>query len=87
MALLHNTNAKTDKILRKYETMIINRVTMSDFNYRINNIIKEHAKTEDLKSLEDKVIPSINEFTKRIDEFQNSDFEHTSIINRFDEVL
>ena len=49
MSLIHNNNAKIDQTLRKHEKMIMNRVNLSDFNYKTNNIMNTYAKLSDLK--------------------------------------
>lgn len=66
MSLILNQNSKTNQELRKLESMLLNRVTISDFKYETSNIMNNYAKNSDLKDLRSIVLPAVEDFRAKI---------------------
>ena len=87
MSLIHNRNSKSDQELRKFESMLLNRVTISDFKYETSNIMNNCAKNSDLNNVRNIVLPAVDGFKTKIEQFEKSNDESKEIIKRFDEVI
>nr|ACK37611.1 putative reticulocyte-binding protein 2 [Kahliella matisi] len=93
MGMLNNINNDHKKSFNRIDNDIVNlkrQIQNKAEDYDLNALKKqteEYALKNDFNKLEHKVLPTIQQFERKILEFQISASQHSEIIRRYDEVI